>query len=208
MGNYSRGFKSATKEEGEIMAKGGSFENEVCKELSKWWTEGERDDVFRRTAGSGGKATSRRKRGRDTAFEFGDISFSDDIGKPFIDLFNIECKTGYSTKSKWDVLDFIDSRQNYPILRKFWEQSSSDSEESNRIPLLIFRRNGRSKCIAFNYKMMDRFSDYIEFMDFQSVIVDMKKFPEVSRLFIVPFNEFLEIVSPEIVKEIYEKHQN
>ena len=55
------------------MAKGPSFEREVCEKLSLWWTDGKRDDVFMRTSGSGGKATARRKKGKDTPFQGGDI---------------------------------------------------------------------------------------------------------------------------------------
>jgi len=43
------------------MAKGSSFEREICTILSKWWTNNERDDVFWRTAGSGARATTRSK---------------------------------------------------------------------------------------------------------------------------------------------------
>ena len=146
------------------MAKGGGFEREIAVLLSKWWTEGERDDVFGRSDGSGGRFTARKKRGKDTANQGGDITFIDSIGEPLIAAWSIEAKTGYGTKKKikdkdgevisketirWDVLDFLDSKQKEPVLQKMWAQCRRDAELTNREPILIFRRNGRVPCIMF-----------------------------------------------------------
>lgn len=82
------------------MAKGGSFENEVACILSLWFTEGKRDDVFCRTGGSGARFTVRKKRGKGTENQAGDLTFSDLMGEPLIKIWNIECKTGYAGKKK------------------------------------------------------------------------------------------------------------
>ena len=146
------------------MAKGGSFEREISVLLSKWWTEGERDDIFGRSDGSGGRFTARKKKGKDTANQGGDITFIDSIGEPLVAAWSIEAKTGYGTKKKikdkdgevvsketirWDVLDFLDSKQKEPVLQKMWTQCRRDAELTNREPILIFRRNGRAPCICF-----------------------------------------------------------
>lgn len=80
--------------------KGSSYENEIAKQLSLWFTEGERDDVFGRSDGSGSRFTSRRKKGKDTANQSGDITFTDIIGEPLIKIWSVEVKTGYSAKKK------------------------------------------------------------------------------------------------------------
>lgn len=85
------------------MAKGGSFQNEIAKRLSLWWTDGERDDVFRSTQGSGSRFTVRKRGGKDTAYQGADMTFSDPVGEPLIKLFSIECKSGYSEKSSKKV---------------------------------------------------------------------------------------------------------
>ncbi len=89
--------------------KGSSFEREICKKLSLWWTQdipgGPRDDVFWRTAGSGARATTRAKRGRATANSHGDITATDPVGRPLLDLITFECKKGYSKHSFADSLD-------------------------------------------------------------------------------------------------------
>lgn len=82
------------------MSKGGSYENEIAKRLSLWFTDGKRDDVFGRSDGSGSRFTSRLKKGKKTANQHGDITFTDAIGEPLIAIWSIEVKTGYSGKKK------------------------------------------------------------------------------------------------------------
>ena len=184
------------------MAKGGCFEGEIARDLSLWFTNNERDDIFGRSDGSGGRFTSRQKKGKDTANMAGDITFIDSIGEPLIKHWCLEAKTGYADKTKvkdadgdvikepiyerpkkgqklnsnpdqrkiigwknkvvlkpWDAFDFIDSKQQKPTLQKMWEQVKRDSELSVRIPVLIFRRNGRSKCIAFSRNYFSKLVD-------------------------------------------------
>jgi hypothetical protein len=136
------------------MAKGGDFEREVAGLLSKWWTQGERDDVIWRTDASGARATVRKKGGKKTAFQHGDLTFTDPCAAPLFQIFSIECKTGYARKSAkgdlfhWCILDVVDSAQKETIFEKMWNQAVDDAAVSRRIPLLIFRRNRRQICIA------------------------------------------------------------
>ncbi len=88
-----------------MMAKGSSFERQICKELSQWWTDGERDDIFWRTAGSGAMAKTRSKKKRSTFGQYGDVQATDPIGQPLIDLFTIELKRGYSKSTFFDLFD-------------------------------------------------------------------------------------------------------
>ena len=87
------------------MAKGSSFERELCKDLSEWWTRDRRDDVFWRTAGSGARATTRGKRGRKTAGAAGDVCATDPIGDPFTRLITLELKRGYNAAHLHALLD-------------------------------------------------------------------------------------------------------
>lgn len=145
-------------------SKGAGFEREVCTALSLWWSEGERDDIFWRSNASGARATQRRKVGKDTAYQGGDTTFSDPIGEPLIRHWSIECKTGLGKREvvkdkkgkvvkvvnhTWDILDLIDSQQNTTVFEKIWRQCSGDAETTGRVPVLIFRRNARKKCICF-----------------------------------------------------------
>lgn len=98
--------------------KGSSFEREICKRLSLAWTDGERDDVFWRTSGSGARATCRFGRGKATANQYGDICATDPVGVPLTDCFVFELKCGYG---RWDLLDLLDGRGPLP---KFLEQAT------------------------------------------------------------------------------------
>lgn len=157
------------------MAKGGSTEREVCVLLSKWVTEGKRDDIFDRSNSSGARFTQRKKSGKDTAFQAGDIAFSDPIGLPICQNWSIECKSGYGSKRKikdeqgnlvkkiderWDVLDRIDSQQKETVLEKMWAQCCRDAVLTNRQPILIFRRNRRELCIMITCRYESELSDF------------------------------------------------
>lgn len=85
--------------------KGSAFEREICTRLSRWWTDGRRDDVFWRSSGSGARATTRAKFGRRTANQHGDVAAVDPIGSPLTDLFTIEIKRGYSDATTHELLD-------------------------------------------------------------------------------------------------------
>jgi hypothetical protein len=88
-------------------AKGSQFERDICKRLSKWWTSDARDDIFYRTGGSGGMATSRASKGKSTANSAGDIGYLDGQGAPLLKAFTFELKKGYPSVS---LLRLIDSR--------------------------------------------------------------------------------------------------
>ena len=134
--------------------KGSNFEREIARDLSLWWSNGKRDDIFTRSDSSGARFTQRKKTDKDTAFQSGDIACSDPAGILLLELFSIEVKTGYGKKNKdkivlWDVLDILDSDQKIPVIFSLWQQCENDAELANKEPMLIFRRNRRKKCIAF-----------------------------------------------------------
>jgi hypothetical protein len=167
------------------LAKGGDFELEMTKRLSLWITDGERNDVFRRG----------RRGGR------GDITFRDPIGKPLIDAWNIECKTGYSKKSKatakrkkkitnWCILDPIDSRGSSTVLQDFWDQCVRDADETNREPILIFRRPYMNACISFRQSVFNRIVEFYGPCNGQYIIANI--FGET--LAIINLEQFLDWV--------------
>lgn len=139
------------------MAKGGDFEREISAKFSLWWTNEVRDDIFYRTDGSGGRATTRRKSKKTTAYQDGDMSFTDPIGEPLIKAWNVEMKTGYG---KWSFLDKLDSRQKKITFEKFWEQTVEDAVASGREPVLIFRRPRMMPCIVFYKKYVKKLAEH------------------------------------------------
>ena len=53
-------------------AKGSSFEREIARILSLWWSKGTRDDIFGRTMSSGAWGTQRAKAGKSTFGQYGE----------------------------------------------------------------------------------------------------------------------------------------
>jgi hypothetical protein len=155
------------------MAKGGNAEREIASLLSIWW--GGKDDIFYRTNASGARFTQRKKSGKDTCGQGGDICCQDPIGQQLIDNWSIECKSGYGRKKtvrdenknvvkkiqqQWDILDLIDSKQKITVIEELWAQCKHDAEATNREPILIFRRNGRGLCIAFGQEYLNYLTSF------------------------------------------------
>lgn len=72
---------------------------------------------------------------------------------------------------RWDVLDFIDSKQKEPVLQKMWAQCKRDAELTNRQPILIFRRNGRSSCIMITCWYCDNLANWFNYPSCNSASV-------------------------------------
>ncbi len=88
------------------MAKGSSFERRVCRRLSEWWDPSADDVLFWRTAGSGGRATVRRKTGRKTnTAHAGDIAALGENGAELTRLIAWELKCGYQSATIHQLLD-------------------------------------------------------------------------------------------------------
>jgi hypothetical protein len=98
---------------------GGQRERIIAKELSRWWTDGKRDDVFWRSHSSGARATARGKRGVRTQGHHGDTCASDPIGEPLINAFTIEIKKGRTAHTIAHLLDAQDNRAK-PLMYEEW----------------------------------------------------------------------------------------
>lgn len=137
---------------GRGKAKGGAFERLICKKLSLWWTDGEREDVFFRTSSSGGRATQRSKQGKKTFGQYGDIQAADPIGQPLMDLCVIECKDGYAGHSIADLLDKIPRHK--PKYEEFIIQARQSRRDSEvRYWMLIARRRGRQIMVYMPFSL-------------------------------------------------------
>ncbi len=121
--------------------KGSTFERWFCKRLSLWWTDGKRDDVFWRTAGSGGRATNRHRTGLSTAGGYGDIMAVDVVGQQFLDVFTLELKRGYSTAHVMDLVD----KGKAPITKweGFVQQAIASAKQAKSLSWMIVSQRDR-----------------------------------------------------------------
>lgn len=236
--------------------KGSKFERKIAQKLSLWWTDNERDDIFYLTSGSGARATQRKKKGVDTANSSGDIGIIDPIGKPFIDMFLIEVKSGYTLGTRIkkkeiegildefyrlmvkhnlinpfelaikkirriynrgkqniiDPLDFID-KKNYPLLLKWWEKAEIERRQSGRRwSLIIFQRDGRDTCVMvdtniFDEKKLPFFGNSLPKLCVKYCCEEQNKKDKsfnvkMFDLTIIKFDDFLEWITPDIIKNI------
>lgn len=130
--------------------KGAGFERLVCKSLSEWLTGGERQDIFWRSAMSGGRATVGLKKGSIFSSQVGDISSIDSIGQNFIDTFSVECKF-YKDVNSGNLIFGKDC-----VLLNFWYQARSDARKHHKIPLLIVKQNNKPIIIITNKKGIEK----------------------------------------------------
>jgi len=126
--------------------KGSSFERDICKQLSLWISKGTRDDIFWRTAGSGARATNRKRRGQTTCNSEGDMGCLDAEFSWFTDGILIECKRGYNS---WRIDDLLLPKTTKDSVWAIWDRLDQDARESNKLPLLVLKQDRRPVLFFF-----------------------------------------------------------
>ena len=125
--------------------KGSSYERQLCKDLSNWWTCGSDDSCFWRTAGSGGRATNRAKKGRRTTGACGDIAATCADGEPLLAAFAIEAKRGYNRLSLHDLLDSKPGGKDTDCMVNWLAQAERSRQQSGAVYwLLLWRRDTKA----------------------------------------------------------------
>lgn len=128
--------------------KGSQFERDICKQLSLWWTKGENDDVFWRSASSGGRATQRKKQGKKTFGQDGDVQATNPIGQRLIDVTVIEIKKGYNKSTLVDLLDkgSKNAKQQY---EKWFEKIEQESKDAGAFAWMLIHKRDRREALVF-----------------------------------------------------------
>lgn len=120
---------------GRGKGKGASFEREVCKKLSLWITNGEREDCLWRSAISGGRATVAYSKGKEVR-QAGDVCAVSPEGHALTDHWYIECKH----VRKLGLDQFL--IKGTGPLAKFWEKCRKEAARYKRAPVIIAKQNG------------------------------------------------------------------
>lgn len=116
--------------------KGNSYEILVSRQLSKFLTEGNRDDLFWRSSNSGGRQTVRARKGIDTHNQAGDICNTHPDGEVFMEVFVLECKH-YKDVNLWCL--FTETKGN--TVMGWWDVHLEKAKEVKKLPILIIRQN-------------------------------------------------------------------
>lgn len=145
--------------------KGSPFEREVARKLSLWWSDGQADDWFWRTAGSGGRATNRAKKDKATANGGGDICAQTKEAQNLLDLVTFELKRGYNSATISDLLD-----NGGGEMLKFIEQARrSASLAGTPYWAVIHKRDRREALVITNWSALcDYFSPNVELLGHSS----------------------------------------
>lgn len=167
--------------------KGAGFERETCRELSRWVSNGTREDIFWRSAMSGGRATVALKTGKKLKAHAGDIVMTDRLGAALVDQFMLECKFYKDLQLQNLVLD------NGGGIVDFWTKASDSAHEMGKIPILIAKQNYLPKMICLDSDGMGIFRDR------QGRRMLASAFLPRHGMFVLRFQEFLEITDPLVL---------
>lgn len=118
--------------------KGSAFEREICKALALWISDGERKDVFWRSATSGGRATIALTQGDTLSAQAGDISAVHELGHKLLNRFYIECKF-YKDLEVGNLIFGTHTGTLY----QFIDHVTADAKRYSKHPMLIVKQNQR-----------------------------------------------------------------
>lgn len=190
--------------------KGSSFERDVCRRLTHWWTSDPAADVlYWRTSQSGGRATTRKKAGKVTnRAHHGDIYALGEVGAELTKLIAWELKNGYKRASLHDVLARrdISAQQTY---EEWIKQASTAAQLGGAAYWAIVHRKGFSEdilTIPYDlWKALDCSTTTI-----RPPVFDMTIMLEEHGIRIVSmrFEEFLKGVSPVEIRRLFRNGQS
>lgn len=190
------------------MAKGGQYERDLCRLLSLWWTDGRRDDCFWRTSQSGGRATTRSKKGKTTRGQCGDIAATDPVGFPLTETFTIESKRGYN---KCDPMHLLDKapRMAQQGFEAFLEQATAASErEGTPYWMIIHKKDHRLPLVYFPVAFLSEagcpFYDVGVRFNYR---VRLNGKVRWQRFHCSPLAKFLAFLEPGDVKYVHAQHR-
>ncbi len=184
--------------------KGSGFEREVCKLLSRWWTNGKRDDVFWRTAGSGAMAKTRSKRNKKTFGQCGDVQATDPIGQPLINVCSIELKRGYSRNTFSDLIEKPDNAAEQAY-EKFFNQAVEDHKNAESLSWMLIAKRDRKQPLVFIPQKFYKLLTEQNVPLFMAPCFYMKyhtKGKKIRKIFGTTLDNFLSKVSPSNIQKI------
>lgn len=190
-------------------SKGSSFEREICKRLSRWWSAGlgglERDDIFWRSSQSGGRATQRAKQGKKTFGSYGDIAAVDPIGAPLLQMFTIELKRGRSHGCPGDLLESASTKKVRPFEKALQQAMEAAGNAGSLGWMLISKRDRKVPMIYLDLEAMRHVNSELESSCPRvrySLPVNVGGGTSVRVYFVgMPLEDFLVPTIPEVIVE-------
>lgn len=177
--------------------KGGEYERFICKLLGRWWTGGQRDDVFWRTSQSGGRATTRQKRGVKTFGQSADICATDPLGLPLLKVFALELKRGYTKFTPFDVADKPTTAKSQVFEDWVAQAARSQSQSGSLYWAIIFKRDKRDSMIAMPTSAACHFG----LQKAKGAVLRFKSEGKLRNVTVIRLSDFLTLVTPAMITE-------
>ncbi len=182
--------------------KGGDFERKMSREFSLWWSNNKADDIFWRNRIKITSNTPSKER------QLGDTTAVRGEGIPFSETICLELKTGYSKTKKgsrvknipWDLLDFIDGKDQGKVLREFWYQTRTAADIAKKLPLLVFKRDFHKECWCTDKHTLVTLERYCG-KNQNRPLITLDTGKEV--LYMGSLQSFFDWVSPETIIELW-----
>lgn len=172
--------------------KGPQWERDFSRDLSMWWSGGERDDIFWRTQNSGGRATGRKN--RSTYGQHGDIQAVDPVGGPLLDLVCFELKCGYPTFS---FLDLMEEKPPKASLATWIAKAKKCAVKAeSRYWALVWKRNYRDPVIILPRKLL---TELLVYLPIPSSPMIFYRISGGSSMFVMKVSDWLAWVTPDVV---------
>ena len=118
------------------MGKGGDWERDVSRILTKWMSGQDKDLWLWRSPGSG--AMGSKSPSLSNKALSGDIIALKPGALPLIETFSLELKNGYESACPFQSI----TKTKGDILLDFWTQCCRDGNKSEKLPMLIFKKKG------------------------------------------------------------------
>ena len=175
-----------------MSGKGGEFERDVAKFLTKWLTGKKKPLAFWRMPGSGSFATI----SEENSDMSGDIRGITSEGMEITNVISIECKTGYPKTSFWQLFKEI---KNFNI-KLFWKQCCNDAKKPGKYPVLIYRKLRQEVIIGIN-KVLD--NKLIEKKPKLDKLPSMEIcWNDLESIKFYSMKKFFNVIKPEDIKDI------
>ncbi len=175
--------------------KGSSWEREIAKYFTLWLTGQSKEYYFWRTPASGGIATISPV---NESLHGDIIPLKEESDKILCSKFVIEAKNGYPKTT----LDNHLKNNKSDNLKDFWNQVVSSSIDSNKYPMLIYKKKGMTTpWLGITREIYNKLKKHIEELRF----VHLKWNDGLPDTYFFSFYEFFEKITPEIVKKMRKK---
>ena len=173
------------------MAKGGDFEREIAKYLTKWASGKSKPYWYWRLLGSGSVATL-SEANKELS---GDLHALKPEACFLTDRFSIECKTGYPNTRFHQHFKGIKTFH----IREFWKQTVRDAERAMKYPMLIYRRKGMKPIVGIDLIVYHNVGFKLQRCGF----ISLGNFEDdIPPIWFYDMEDFFKTISPDDIKEI------